>query len=232
MVTVYTLTYNEELMLPYFIEHYRSRFPRCSIVIYDNESTDRTRAIADANACEVRLNDTGGKLSDTNFVDIKDHCWKTAATDWVIVADCDELCDIDEESLAGLEQVGITALKFRGYNMVNLTDTMDIEAITHGVRSESYDKVLCFDRRSVREINYSMGCHHASPVGDLRYDHTMVCRHYKYINPDYMVARHRQFGARLSNENLQKRYSHHYLRSEDEIRREFELARQQATIVA
>ena len=228
MVTVYTLTYNEELMLPHFIAHYRSRFPACPIVVYDNESTDMTTEIAATNDCEVRVNRTDGRLSDRNFVDIKDHCWKTATTGWVIVADCDELCDVDEHSLARLEQEGVTALKFRGYNMVNLDDSMDIGAIVHGVRAESYDKVLCFDRRHVREINYTMGCHHCSPIGNVRYDHTMVCRHYKYINSDYMVVRHREFGARLSEENLRKRYSHHYLRSEEEIRSSSAAARRQA----
>jgi len=36
-MTIYTITYNEELMLPYFIRHYRLRFPNCKIVVYDNE---------------------------------------------------------------------------------------------------------------------------------------------------------------------------------------------------
>jgi glycosyltransferase involved in cell wall biosynthesis len=46
-MTVFTITYNEELMLPYFVNHYRSRFTNCKIVVYDNESIDKTVDIAE-----------------------------------------------------------------------------------------------------------------------------------------------------------------------------------------
>ena len=36
MITIYTITYNEEFIIPYFIKWYRDIFVDCKIIIYDN----------------------------------------------------------------------------------------------------------------------------------------------------------------------------------------------------
>ena len=53
MITIYTIAYNEEVMLPFMIKWYRERFPECKIVVYDNFSTDKTEEIALSNDCQV-----------------------------------------------------------------------------------------------------------------------------------------------------------------------------------
>ena len=78
------------------IDHYRERFPGCRIVVNDNMSTDRTAQIARANCCEVII-DTNFRKIDAPLTKIKNSCWKTASTDWVLVCDLDEL-------LVGLEE--------------------------------------------------------------------------------------------------------------------------------
>ena len=51
-ITVYTIAYNEELMIPHFIAHYRKQFPNCKIVVFDNESTDNTIKVDDTNLAD------------------------------------------------------------------------------------------------------------------------------------------------------------------------------------
>ena len=99
MITIYTIAYNEEIMLPHFIKWYRERFPNCRIVIHDNESTDDTVKIALENNCEVISFDTKNKFEDAIHMNIKNQCWKEAKTNWVIVCDTDELLDIKQEIL-------------------------------------------------------------------------------------------------------------------------------------
>lgn len=229
MITVYTICYNEEFMLPYFIGWYRTMFPGCRIVVYDNESTDKTVAIAKANKCEVVSYSTDDELSDSTYLEIKNNCWKDAKTDWVIVADCDELCCIATESLRKESNAGVTIISFEGYNMVNMNNDMHLMKIDSGVRAESYDKSYCFRRTNIKEINYQMGCHKSNPVGDVTPSVGLYyCLHYKYINPDYMVKRHALFASRLSEENIRKGYGGHYLYTEKQIREEFDNARKQA----
>ena len=45
MITIYTFTYNEELLIKFMIDHYKLRFPNCKIIVYDNESTDNTKKL-------------------------------------------------------------------------------------------------------------------------------------------------------------------------------------------
>lgn len=217
-MTVFTITYNEELMLPYFIKHYRNRFPNCKIVVYDNESTDNTVKIALDNNCKVITYCTNNKLSDKKYLDIKNNCWKNE-TGWVIVADCDEFVHVNERDL---QKEKSTVLKFEAYNMVNFNNDFNLENITNGVRSESYDKSYCFNTKEIKEINYGMGCHWANPVGNVVYSEIKyICCHYKYFNLNYMIERHGMFAKRLSDENINRGYGGHYLYTPKQIRKEY-----------
>lgn len=230
-MTVYTITFNEEIMLPYFIKHYRDRFPDCNIVVYDNQSTDKTQQIAMDSGCSIVEYNTGGKLSDTAYLNIKNNCWKNQ-NGWVIVADCDELIDINQNDLFDEEMNGTTIISSRAYNMVNLVDDLNIDNINHGVRSTSYDKVYCFDAYRVSDVNYNPGAHTCNPVGVIKYSqNTYIVRHYKYINLEHMIARHKLFASRLSEENIKKGYGGHYLYPADQITTEFMTARDLSTPV-
>jgi len=64
-------------MLPFMIKWYRERFPNCLIIVYDNESTDRSVQIALENNCKVISYSTNNQLSDSKYLEIKNNCWKT-----------------------------------------------------------------------------------------------------------------------------------------------------------
>ena len=225
MVTVYTITYNEEVILPYFIKHYRSRFPNCRIVVYDNMSDDRTVEIAKENNCEVIFYDTGGKLSDSKYLDIKNNCWKTATTDWVLVCDADEFLNINEQDLIKEFENGVTLIKSEGYNMVDKredTSILDIENVKHGFRAVQYDKSYLFNKSKIREINYAPGCHSAQPKGEvILSNNRYLALHYIYLSEDKMVKKYLTFAQRLSEENKIRQWGVHYLKSEAEVRRHF-----------
>jgi len=222
---VFTITYNEQLMLPYFIQHYRERFPDCEIIIYDNCSTDNTKAIALESGCKVIEYDTNGKLSDFKYLEIKNNCWK-GGEGWVIIADCDEFLDIWEEELR--EEQG-SIISVEAYNMVNHADNLDIDNIFKGVRSTSYDKAYCFNSTRIKEINYGPGAHSCSPIGGVEYSSRYYrAWHYKYVNIDYMINRHAIFAERLSDENKAKGYGGHYLYPSDQIKNEFLEAREKS----
>ena len=228
-ITVFGLCYNEEFMLPFFIAHYRKMFPGCRIVLWDNESTDRTHGIAIVNDCEIKTYCTGGKLNDVKYLELKNEWWRDADTEWVCIVDIDEHLEIDHLQLSNEERSGYTLINFDGYNMVNLKDNLSFNEITYGVRAPSYDKYYLFNKSKINEINYNPGAHTASPIGDIRTTYNVYrCLHYKYLNPNYMVNRHAHFASRLSDVNLKHHYGGHYQYSEKRIRKEFEEARKNA----
>lgn len=232
MITIYAICYNEKLMIPHFLQHWRTRFPGCKIVVYDNESTDGSPDLLRAAGCEVRTYKTNNELNDQAYLDIKNECWKSAKTDWVAIVDMDEHCDICESELRIESDNGATMIIFEGYNMVNVRDDLNIETINHGVRAPSYDKFYIFKRRHFRDVNYKPGCHRSLLSGNIvRSSKVYPCWHYKYINPDYMVARHAMFSKRMSKINRRNGWGVHYDYPEQKIREEFEQVRKEAKLL-
>lgn len=229
-VEVYALMYNEALVLPYFLRHYREMFPNCHIVLFDNQSSDNSVEIALTwNNVEIRTYDTGGKLSDKTYLKIKNTCWRNAKTDWVLIADIDEHCVINADDLIREEILGNTLIRFEGFNMVGMDGSLDIDKIDRGIRAPSYDKTYCFRRSQIESINYGPGAHSASPIGEIKYSEEVYrCLHYKYIELEYMIKRHNHFASRLSDDNREKNYGGHYLYSRQRITKEFRTAQKNA----
>ncbi len=222
MITVYTLAYNEELFIQFMIDHYRERFPNCRIVLYDNMSTDDTVKIAKQNGCEIIPYDTKGLLMDSRFLEIKNSCWKTATTDWVVVCDMDELVDITEDQLRDEEQQGSTIITCNTYDMVNMENNTDIAGIKYGTKSPLPGKTCLFNKKFISEINYDPGCHTCHPIGDVKYSSkAYILYHYASLGEDVTIARFKARASRLSPENLQNRWGYHYLMTPKEIRDEY-----------
>jgi glycosyltransferase involved in cell wall biosynthesis len=229
-VTIYTVTYNEELILQLMINHYRYRFPNCHIVIYDNQSTDNTVTIAKANCCEIRHYDSGGQVNDQMLLDTKENCWKDAKTDWVLVCDTDELLDITEEELKYEESLGTTKIKSECWHMVNMKDNLDVNSIHYGFRDKNdswraslYDKDLLFNKKHITKIGYEGGgCHSTNSQGKIvNSSKKYKLYHYKYVNPDLFVEKQKISAQRLSEVNKKYGWGSQCLRDESLLRDEF-----------
>lgn len=222
MVTVHLITYNEELMIGFFVNHYRRLFPNCIIKVYDNHSTDKTVKIAESLSCEINYYDSNNELSDSKFLEIKNNCWRNSETDWVVVCDCDELILITEEELKTESENGVTLFKFEGYHMVNTEDQLNLSDITLGYRDSMYDKTLLFNKTKINNINYDPGCHISRPNGDVSYsNNNYKLLHYKYLGVEYTVSRYKIFADRLSKENKKMGWSNHYAKEESELRNHY-----------
>jgi len=232
MLTIYTITYNEELVLPHFIKWYRSRFADCTIVVYDNESTDKTRQIAMKNNCEVVNYYTDNKLSDSEYLKIKNNVWKQADTDWVMVVDCDEFVDVNENDLIEFQNNKKTIISATGYNMCNVEGLTELADIKHGVRAEQYDKSILFNKNYIKEINYDAGCHTCSPKGVVNYGKGLVnLYHMILINEQALVDKYLRNAYRMSDENKKNKWGHQYLQSEDIIRINYKNGLQLAKLI-
>jgi glycosyltransferase involved in cell wall biosynthesis len=218
-------------MLPFFIKHYRERFPECNIVVYDNESTDDTVKIAKENNCEVITYKTNNQISDSKYLEIKNNCWKNSKTNWNIVCDCDELCQITESDLIEEDAIGYSIIKLVGYDMINLSneDTIILEDLNFGARNHMYDKCLIFNKEHISEINYHPGCHDVRPIGNIRCqtkDYRLL--HYKYIGFDFLCKRYSLFYERLSDENKSRGWGIQYTKDIQSIKTTFEVKRIEA----
>ncbi len=218
MITVYTVSYNEELLMQFMIDHYKERFPNCQIVLFDNYSTDKTTEIAKYNGCEIKLYDTNNKINEHKYLEIKNNCWKSSQTDWVLVCDIDELLDITQSELEYEDHLGSTIIKSEGYNMVSLDDSQDLFHIKYGIRSTNHDKSYLFNKKSITNINYDIGCHVSSPNGMVKMsEKSYLAYHYHFLNKNFVVNKYKRNAQRLSEENIENKWGYHYMFSEKEI---------------
>jgi hypothetical protein len=223
MITVYTVAYNEEVILPFMIKWYRDRFSDCKIVVYDNYSTDRTEQIALEANCEVIKYDTNNQLSDSKYLEIKNNCWKDAKTDWVLICDADEFLDINEHQLS---KENCSIIQSEGWNMINTEDNPQLllKDIKWGSRAKQYDKYFLFNKNLIKEINYSVGCHFANPKGEIKFsEKKYLLYHFRAIDENYIVNKNLSFAKRLSKENLKNNWGFHYLESEETIRNNYKV---------
>ena len=211
MITVYTLTYNEEVLIQFMIDHYRTRFPGCRIVVYDNLSTDNTVKIALANDCKVIPFDTNNQFQDRRHQEIKNSCWKIALTDWVLICDMDELLDINAKELKAEENAKTTIIRSEGYMMINLKDNLNLAGMKYGIRDANYDKSYLFNKRFINEINYSIGCHGCNPIGTITYSAKRYkAYHYASICENFSIEKRNKYQARISPENLKNGWGSQY----------------------
>ena len=231
MITVYTLAYNEEVMIQFMIDHYRARFPNCRIVMdADRICTDNTIKIALANGCEVLFHYIHG-VQDEPLTKIKNNCWKEALTDWVLICDLDELLDINEEELKKEEQAGTTIIRSELYSMIAMDDKLDLARMKYAAKEGGGppEKCLLFNKRHIHEINYGPGAHSCNPIGNVEYSKTIrKIFHYCFPNYEVTVEKYRLLQARMNSED---RTSGLYKETPEEIRALYTEARNQAVKV-
>lgn len=221
-VTIHTISYNEEVLIDFFVKHYRKQFSNCVIKVWDNYSSDNTAKIAKELGCEVFYYDSEDSLDDSKYLEIKNHMWKKADTDWVIVCDVDELLEVSEDDINTFEKEEINIINFSGYTLVNRKNVIDLKSMNMGFRDKEYDKFYMFNKKYVKEINYGYGAHQAAPTfqTNIIIKHskkTYNAYHYKYLSKQYSTARKDLYEKRMSRINKAVGVGYQYAMSQEEL---------------
>ena len=184
-VHIFILCYNEQVLLPHTIKHYKKYIPNCNITIYDNESTDNSVKIAKNLGCAVISWNSNNMINDYKYKDIKNGCWKHLKNGWVIVCDMDEWLCVKEKDLIKEKENGTTILQVKGMNMIgeskkdDLSDIDDLHTITKCYYNNWMNKKCCFLRNKIQEMNYDLGTHNCNPKGKIKYSKRL------YINKHF-----------------------------------------------
>jgi len=238
-MNIFLLCYNEELMLPHTLRHYKTRFPSATITIFDNYSTDRSKQIAEEAGCRVVQFDSKEQQDEQLFIWVRSHMWKKYVTDpsWIIMCDMDEWLDATEEELEEETQKGTTVITTQGINMVGESQTEDYSDINlFDIRKGFYDdnmsKRICFKYPTV-SMEYWYGAHKCFPQGHVVYsEKTYFLKHYDFLGENYLVEKHRKRWERnhLSRSNG---LNQHYFCEREKTVEVYQTARSRAvTVVA
>ena len=186
-VYIFLLCYNEEVLLPHTVAHYRMHIPDCYIIIYDNMSTDNSVVIAEKLGCLVIPFKTSG-MDDTVQSRIKDTCWKNIKKGWVICADMDEWLCITDIDLLDEYNKGTTVITTNAYQIYGDSNTITLEDINlHKLQSGWYEKCmnkkLCFLVSKINSAKYSSpGGHNVAFTGEINYSKKKyIIKHMEYL---------------------------------------------------
>jgi len=216
VVTVFLLCFNESVLLPHTIKHYKTQFPSCRIIIYDNESTDDSVEKATLLGCEIVSWNSDNIIDDYKYSEIKNNCWKDLEEGWMIVADMDEYLCITEKELLKEESKGTTILTIQGYEMIGESETLDLSDIDLFEISKRFpntmeSKNLCFHSEHILEMNYNNGAHKCKPVGNVQYSKKKyINKHMCYLGLPYIIDKmQKRFdrSAKMRSNNLATHYT-------------------------
>jgi hypothetical protein len=232
VVNAYFITYNEEYILPHLLKYYSTFCEKITFI--DNESTDNSHNIINSFPnTNILKYDTNNEIRDDIYLTIKNNVWKESKgkSNYVIVGDADEFLYHKNmvEFLSDIFIKGYTIVTPVGYQMIgdedlNLTPSDNIlEKVTKGIRAECVDKLMLFDCNQIDEINYSFGCHVASPTGNVRVLNSpdLKMLHYKYLGLDNFLMKQVRSGKRLSEFNKQRGLGMYYLYDESKHQAEY-----------
>lgn len=222
-IETYVIAHNEEFMIPYLMRHY-SRFSE--VIILENNSTDKTVQVAkNLGAKVIKLKIPDNKDNQT-LVDIKNECWKKSKADWVIVVDTDEFI-YHPKIRTILKKTKATIMRTTWCEMYSDTvpsgDGQIYDEVNKGlIRSQGGGKIAIFRPDKIESINWTVGCHDASPIGNIIFaDEGVKALHFRHLSLEYVLMRNRVNSARLSSYNRKMGWSTQYDSPIDHVTKAF-----------
>ena len=235
MIVVYAIVFNDKYRLQAWYNHY-SLFAD-KLVVYDNESDDGTAELAKELGCEVRTFQTGGKLNDDAYLEIKNNCWKELQSDnraVAIVVDIDELVwsgGIRERLLA----MDTPLIQCTGFNMVarerpEIKDGLLLmDKIRSGQKEKNYSKACILKPSRLKSLDYAIGAHGFTAIGINGKEYSTMPNpnykllHYKMIGFEETKEQNLEiYGKRMSEANIKQGHGIHYLYPVERFKHEFD----------
>lgn len=210
-IRLFTICKNEEKIMPFFINHYKSWVDE--IIIQDGHSADKSIEIALREGDgKVRIvnhtADDGEFLDDAQLKIYRNTGWLDGCKDfdWIISVDNDEFLyhkDIIQK-LEKYKNEGVTMPTIMGYNMVSLNFPVEnipiTQQIKRGFYRDSYSKQVIFNPKEITP-NWGGGNHTCKPVGKLvrSFDDPIFLLHYRWLSYEYYVEKAKYSKSRFSN---------------------------------
>jgi len=225
-IHIFIFCFNEAILLPQTIKHYKTMLPHSIITIYDNESTDNSVKIARDLGCNIISWSTNGIFNEIKKKTIFNNCWKGIKEGWVIVCDMDEWLCITEDDLQKEQSNGTTILSICGYNITGMSKDKDLKDIKlHSLKRAYYNnyenKNLCFHLPEIKEMNYGMGSHTSKPKGIIKYSSKLyVNKHMNDLGLPFLINKMKTRFMR-TRKMRKMGFSTHYINDILEIKKKF-----------
>ena len=225
-VNIFIFCYNEAILLPQTIKHYKTMLPSSILTLCDNESTDNSVKIAKDLGCKIITWSSGNHANILKKKKISNTCWNHLKKGWVIVCDMDEWLCVTEKDLLEEESKGTTLLSIEGYNITGKSKNIDLNDVNlHSLNSGYFHKYesknLCFHLPEIKEMNYGPGAHHSNPKGNIKYSSTYyINKHLNEPGLPYLINKMKKRFIR-TRKMRKLGYSKHYTNDLAKIKKNY-----------
>lgn len=221
-ITTITCFYNEEYLIPFYMNHY---WWADNIIAIVSESEDRTRALLEADH-RVKIEDfkfPEGRFDDGLKRDAINYQVAHSAYDWAIICDSDEFVWFGGRPYDDARKVILevpprdTYLIARFWDVFRTAGDADLDPLNvpiihqrrHGFRKHLKPCVV----RGRSGIQLDVGAHNLLPVGNrVRSEFDCDGAHWQNADPVFAVNRRvRDRGARLSQTNISSGWGFEHL---------------------
>ena len=169
-VELITMMYNEEFLIPFFLNHYS--WVDEIVVLYDKDTNDNSESIlCDANNVSILPFNMPDGMDDGYKSQLISDTYQGSEADWVIVADADEFIFISKDDLGKIsedDQASCVVL-YDVYRHVTESDLDPLQPIQsqrlHGCLDKQYIKPSIV-RGGLSDISWGPGHHHLSGVAN------------------------------------------------------------------
>jgi hypothetical protein len=227
-VRLYTITWNDRVMLPNFLHHYGGWVDE--IIVFDDHSDDGTRELLSSHPkVEVRDLPAKGESFVDTALSLWNNAWKESRdqTDWVVLTNVDEFFvhpTGERAHLENLQRAHCTVVHPRGFEMYGdafpADDTSILDALPLGAPMYGQDKMQVFNPNAISEMRYTPGRHTARPQGRVTINQDLGAEilHYKYVDAKgYTIPRQHALRDRMLQGDISKGYGVQYRLNEAEI---------------
>ena len=212
LIEIHIICYNEHIMLPFTINHYRRMFKNPKFTVHNNISTDDSKEIALALGCEVVDFVTEG-MNDTIQSKIKSEAYLNCKAQWYLCIDCDECCLITEEDLLNAD---FNICQFEGWNIFDSVNSPFEVKVPMGIQDSGYSKPCCIKAGEFSQVLFAAGAHKIDKlipnegIDIVWSKNEFKLLHYKHWSCKYNIDRSKELGARQSDDNKRKNHSFHF----------------------
>lgn len=219
-IHVYTVMRNEERILPFYLRHYGAVAEK--IIVYDDQSDDRTREILSAHP-KVELRDYPGNLLDDGLTAklFSNAYREDRSPDWVMCVDADEFVWSEDliGHLAEAKAGGHLCIACNGWEMMSETfpfgDGQIYEEIQEGKRTTWWvngGRKGCVFQPAI-DIWFDAGRHVWSVNGNRNgsswFDSPVKLLHFRDLGHEYYLWRHQRNAGRLHPNNREHGWGAH-----------------------
>ena len=235
-----TLCKNESDIIPYVIPYWKKIADK--VVVFDNGSTDGSiELLSDYDWIEVRHFDSNGQ-NDITQKEVKEKAYLEYKDKFeiIIITDLDEIFYFND--FKAIQSVFIE----KGYDVLatpifslceenkppysedlllhQQCHKFFLQKMNHMDGFENVSKLSIFNTNTVEKVTMSVGQHYVKTLPNMKIilDNNDFCLHInKGLGADFYVKSRRRMGENLSDVNRKYGMCNEYLRSEEELRKEY-----------